>query len=154
MLHQLDHQVLVRLIMVCNQVIDALKQGRQSATVVFFLHEEFLLRESLHQVDQTIARLTTELLSVGCQVGNHSNDRLVDWFQQARARLNQLEDSEEHEIVVGHRLVNRHVKLDLCHLEWLIKGICQFTRCRDGEEHEDAEVHQVRLRVVLLRLIQ
>ena len=102
MLHQLDHQVLISLIVVSDQIVDALKKCRQSAAVVFFLEQELLLGEYLHQVDETIASLSAKLLCVGCQVGNDSDDALVDGFEEARSRLDQLVDGQEDQVVVGH----------------------------------------------------
>ena len=94
--------MLVRFVVVGDQVIDTLEQGRQSATVVLFLHEELLLGEDLHEVDKAIARLSTKLLGVGRQVCDHGHDGLVDRLEEARACLNQFEYREEDEVVVGN----------------------------------------------------
>ena len=59
MLHQLDLQVLIRLIMVGEQVVNALEEGRKRATIVFFFHQELFLRENLDEVDKTVAGLST-----------------------------------------------------------------------------------------------
>ena len=59
MLHQLDLQVLIRLIVIGQQVVDALEQSRKCATIVFFLHQELFLRENLGEVDETVAGLST-----------------------------------------------------------------------------------------------
>ena len=59
MLHQLDLQVLIRLIVIGQQVVDALKESRKRATIVFFLHQELFLRENLGEVDETVAGLST-----------------------------------------------------------------------------------------------
>ena len=85
MLHQLDHQVLISLIMVSNQIVNALKECRKSATVVLFLEQELLLGEHLHQVNKSIASLSAKLFCVGSQVGNDSNDALVDGLEEARS---------------------------------------------------------------------
>jgi len=70
--------MLVGLVVVRDQVVDTLKQGGQGAAIVFLLHEELLLREDLDEINQAITSLATQLLSVRCEVGNHSHNRLVD----------------------------------------------------------------------------
>ena len=102
MLHELDLQVLVSLIMIGKQVVDAFKKSGQSAAVVFFLEQEFFLRECLNEVNETVACLSTKLLRVGGQVGDHGYYRLVDRFEKAWARLYQLVDGEEDEIVIRY----------------------------------------------------
>ena len=59
MLHQLDLQVLIRLIVIGEQIVDALKESCKRATIVFFLHQELFLRENLGEVDETVAGLST-----------------------------------------------------------------------------------------------
>ena len=59
MLHQLDLQVLIRLIMVGKQVVYAFEESRKRATIVFFFHQELFLRENLDEVDKTVAGLST-----------------------------------------------------------------------------------------------
>ena len=85
MLHQLNLQVLVCLIVVGQQVIDALKKGRQSAAIVLLLQQELFLRKYLHQVNEAITGYSAKTLRVGSQVGNDSHDGLVDRFEEAWA---------------------------------------------------------------------
>ena len=47
-LHQLDLKVLIGLVVVCEQVVNAFEKGGQRAAIVLLLQQEFLLREDLH----------------------------------------------------------------------------------------------------------
>ena len=91
-LHQLDLQVLVRLVVVGEQVVYALKQGRQSPAIVFLFKKELLLGEDLDQVHESIASLSAKRPCVGCQIGDDGNDRLVNGLEQSWSSLDQLVD--------------------------------------------------------------
>jgi hypothetical protein len=80
-LHQLDLEVLIGLIVIGNQIIDALEKRSQSPAVILLLKEELSLRENLDKVHQPITSFTTKLLCVGRKVGDYRNDRLVDGLQ-------------------------------------------------------------------------
>ena len=99
-LHQLDLQMLIGLIVVGEQVVDALEQRSQRAAVVFLFEKELLLGEDLHQVHQSIARFSAQLPCIGSQVGDYGDDGLVDWLEQPRSRLDQLVDRQEDQVVV------------------------------------------------------
>ena len=66
--------MLVRLVVVRQQVVDGLKEGCQCPAVVLFFHKELLFGEDLNEVDQTIAGFAAQFLCVGCQVRDHSDD--------------------------------------------------------------------------------
>lgn len=87
----------------------------------------------MDQVNQTIAGLSAQLFRVRGQVGDNSDDRFVDWLEQAWSRLHQLVDREEDQVVVGDRIIDRHVKLDLRLSEGLVEGVGELTGCRDRQ---------------------
>jgi len=149
-LHQLDLQVLVRLIVVGKQVVDALKQGSQGPTIVFLFEKELLLGENLDQIHQSIASFSTKRSCIGCQIGDDGNDGLVDRLEQSWSSLDQFVDRQEDEVVVGDLFIFWHVELDGRVGEGFVESHGEFARGRNREHHEDAEVHQVRLGVVLL----
>ena len=64
MLHELDLKMLISLIVIGKQIVDAFEEGCECAAVVFFLQQKLLFREHLHQIDQPIASLSTQLLRV------------------------------------------------------------------------------------------
>jgi len=84
--------MLISLVMVCKQVVDAFEESRQGAAIVLLLQQEFLLRKYLNQVDQAIASFAAQLLCVGCQVSNYGYYGLVDGLEESWTRLNQLKN--------------------------------------------------------------
>ena len=66
--HQLDLQIMIRLIVVCDQVVDGFNEGTQGFTVIFFLKEELLLGEHLHEVHEAIAAFFAQRLGVGSKI--------------------------------------------------------------------------------------
>lgn len=63
-LHQLNLKVLVCLVVVGYQIVDGLEERCQTLTVILFLKQKLLLREYLHQIDETIRSLPAQLLCV------------------------------------------------------------------------------------------
>ena len=72
--HELDHKVLVGLVVVGDEVVNALEEGSQCAAVVLLLEQKLFLRENLDQVDQTVAGFTAQPFGVGRQVGHNRDD--------------------------------------------------------------------------------
>lgn len=59
---------MVGLIVVCDQVVDSFNEGTQGFTIVFFLKEELLLGEHLHQVHEAITAFFAQRLGVGRKI--------------------------------------------------------------------------------------
>ncbi len=140
-LHKLNLKVMVRLIMVSNQVVHSLKKGSQASAVVLFFLQEFFLREDLQKIHQPITRLSAQRLRIRCNVRNHSNDALVNGFQQARAIVNELIDRQEHEVRIGTIKLG-DVQLDFEGV-WLVQIHCQLSRRTHCQKQEDAQIHEV-----------
>ena len=77
-LHELDLEMLVALIMVGHQVVDALKKCSRGARIILPLSDEFFLRKHLHEVYQAIAGLAREVFRVWRDVSYDRDDTFVD----------------------------------------------------------------------------
>ena len=73
--------MLIGLIVVGDQVVDAFKEGRQRTAVVLLLKQELFLREDLNEVDEAVACFTTETFGVRREVRNDGDDGFVDRFE-------------------------------------------------------------------------
>jgi hypothetical protein len=80
-LHKLNLSVLIALVMVSHKVVDALKQGGYSSGIIFPLGDKFLLRQNLNQVNKAITGFPGEILRLKRNVGDDSNDRLVNGLE-------------------------------------------------------------------------
>ena len=59
---------MVGLIVVGDQVVDGFDEGAQGLAVVFFLEQELLLCEHLHEVHEAIAAFFAQRLGVRCKI--------------------------------------------------------------------------------------
>lgn len=56
-LHELDLEVMIGLVMVGDQVVDSLDEGAEGLAIVFLFEEELLLGEDVEQIHQALAAL-------------------------------------------------------------------------------------------------
>ena len=72
--HKLDLEVLIGLVMIRYEIVEAFKQRCACLCVILPFHDKLWLRQHLQQVDQTITSLSRELLRIGGNIGNYCNN--------------------------------------------------------------------------------
>lgn len=140
--------------MISNKVVYRLENRVQSFAVIFFFEQEFVFREYLYQIDEPIASFLAKLFDVGSDIGENSNNGLVDGFEESRPIMNELVHEEEEDVCVGALLETWHVQLHTRERVVLVQIHREISRLAHRQQQEDAQVHQVALRRVLLALVQ
>ena len=87
--------------MIGDQIVDTLKQCGHCFAVVLFFSDELPFCENLNQIHKTVTSFTAKVLCIGCDVCDDRDYRLVDWFEKAWARVNQLVDLYEYQVSVS-----------------------------------------------------
>lgn len=154
-LHKLDLKVLVRLIMVCENVIDAFEKRGGCFWVVLPLKQKLLFGTNLNKVDQPITWLARQTLRVRSNICYYSYDWFVDRSQQTWAWVNQFEHWNENKVGVAANsfLKRRHIKRNF-KSERLVQTHSKLSAAWHRQQHENAKVHQVWSCWVLFRLVK
>ena len=146
--------MLVGVVLVGDEVVDAFEEGGEGFAVVFFLRQKTRLCKHSHQIHQPITRVFAQISRIRRDIRHDCHNTFVDGFEEAGACVDQFVGGEEDEVGVCAGFGDLHVKFDRSVIERCVQRHSQLAAARHTQQHENAQVHKVALRRVFLRFVQ